>query len=72
MVNEIYCIDFLSYAFFSGITACMNPFLRPAGKKVPASLVEDIFMESEKSVLATLDFLDTEGIDEDDDDDDDK
>ena len=45
---------------------------RPAGKKVPASLVDDIFMESEKSVLATLDFLDNEGMDDDDDDDDDE
>ncbi|XP_052058103.1 striatin-3-like isoform X2 [Mytilus californianus] len=44
---------------------------RPAGKKVPASLVDDIFMESEKSVLATLDFLDNEGVDDDDDDDED-
>ncbi|XP_021341898.1 striatin-3-like isoform X4 [Mizuhopecten yessoensis] len=39
-------------------------------KKVPASLVEGALMDSEASVLATLDFLGTENVVDDDDDDD--
>ena len=47
------------------ICACLHSS-DSTGKKVPASLVDSALLDSEASVLATLDFLGPDGVDDED------